>query len=63
MEWKEWIGRKVFLRTKYNKVYSGKVVNVDDSDSQIIWFTILDKFGNLVTIVHSEIVELKEESQ
>lgn len=61
MEWKDWKGRKVFIRTKWGKVYSGDVVNVDDSDSQLIWFTILDKFGKLVTIIHSEITELKEE--
>lgn len=63
MEWKDWNGKQVFLRTKYNRVYSGKVISVDDKDKLIIFITITDKFDKPVTIVHSEIIEIKEEEK
>jgi hypothetical protein len=63
MEWKEWNGKQIFLRTKHGKVYSGKVIKVDDSDKQIIWISIVDKFGDNITFVHSEIVQIKEEKK
>lgn len=62
MEWKGWIGKQIFLRLKTGKVYSGKVIDVDDSDHNIIFITINDKFNKKVTFVHSEIIELKEEA-
>ncbi len=61
MEWMEWKGKHIFLRTKYGKVYSGKVLSVDEQSPQLIFISILDKFGNNVTIAHSEIIEIKEE--
>lgn len=61
MEWTEWNGKSIFLRTKSGKVYSGKVISVDDSSKPLIFISIIDKFGNNVTIVHSEIIEIKEE--
>ena len=61
MEWGGWNGKQIFLRLKTGKVYSGKVVDVDDSDKNIIFITIIDKFQMKVTFVHSEIIELKEE--
>jgi len=63
MEWKGWIGKYVFIRTKYNKVYSGSVVDVDDSSKPLIFISIKDKFDNDVVIVHSEILEIKEEGR
>jgi hypothetical protein len=60
MEWKEWEGKNVFLRTKHDKVYSGKVLSVGGSPS-LIFIHIIDKFGNAVSLIHSEIVEIKEE--
>jgi hypothetical protein len=60
MDWKDWIGKTVFLRTKQNKVYSGLVIDVEDVDG--LWFIGLrDKFGLFVTIAHTQIIELKEE--
>lgn len=61
MDWKEWKGRKIFVRTKSGKVYSGIVEDIDDKTPPLVWFQIIDKFGNIVTIVHSEILEIKEE--
>lgn len=60
--WNKWLGKYVFLRTNLNRVYSGKVIEVDTTSGKpLIWITIIDKFDKRVTFVHSEIVELKEE--
>lgn len=63
MDWKEWNGKRVFLKLRDGAVYSGNVVDVDDSDRLIIFLTLIDKFGEKVTIVTSEIVKLKEENE
>ena len=62
MEWKEWIGKSIFLRTKHGKVYSGKIIEVD-IDLPLIWIAIIDKFGKRVQFTTSEIVEIKEEEE
>lgn len=61
MDWKGWEGKKVFLRTNKSKVYSGIVKEVDDKGDRIIFISIIDKFGMLVTLITSEILEIKEE--
>lgn len=62
MEWKEWINKRIFLRTKQGKVYSGIVIGINDLD-QTHWFLELkDKFNMLVGIAIKEIIEIKEES-
>lgn len=63
MDWKGWNGKNVFIRTINNRVYSGKIINVDVSDRKLIWITLIDKFNNNVSFVHSEIVEIKEEKE
>lgn len=59
--WKEWIGKKVFIRTKQGKVYSGYVTEVNDADPLLIFLTINDKFHKKVMFLSSELIELKEE--
>ena len=59
--WQDWLDKKVFLRLKTGKVFSGKIIDVDERNSNIIFLTILDKFNKKVTFVHSEILEIKEE--
>jgi len=61
MDWTEWIGKRVFLRLKNERVYSGVVKNVDSSAHPMIFITIKDKFEKLVTFVQYEITEIKEE--
>lgn len=64
MEWKkEWEGKYVFLQLKTGAVYSGKIIEVDDSDSKLIWITLIDKYGEKITIVNSEIIKIKEERE
>lgn len=61
MDWKEWEGRKIFLRTKSGKVYSGNVKEIADVGDGLVFISIIDKFGLWVTISTGEIIEIKEE--
>lgn len=63
--WKEFLGKKVFIRSRNSShPYQGKVIEVDDSSSnQLIWITIIDKYNKRVTFVQSEIIEIKEEEE
>jgi hypothetical protein len=62
MEWKDWRGKKIFVKLKTSGVYSGVVLEIDDKDKNIIFITIRDKFGQKVTFVHSEILKIQEEA-
>jgi len=60
--WNNWKGKNVFIRTLHQRVYSGKVINVENDPNGILtWITILDKYNSQVKFVTSEIVEIKEE--
>ena len=63
MEWMDWMGKRIFLRTKSGKVYSGEVIDIDENQSPVIFLTIIDKFDERVMIITSEISELKEEKE
>lgn len=63
MEWKEWNGKYIFVELNGGGYYSGKVIDVDVSDGKLIWITIVDKFDNHVTFVHSEIKKIVEEDR
>jgi small nuclear ribonucleoprotein (snRNP)-like protein len=60
--WKKWIGKKVFIRTKNGRFYSGVVTEVLDNGDALIFITILDKFSKYVCFASSEIIEIKEEN-
>ena len=60
--WKIWEGKKVFIETRSNRQYSGKIIKVDVSkDPELIWITLLDKFGKTITFAYSEINLIQEE--
>ena len=60
--WKNWEGKRVFISTLSNRQYSGKVIKVDVQEYPfLVWLTIIDKFGNHVTFIHSEISLIEEE--
>ena len=63
MEWMDWNGKWIFVRLRTGKVYSGKVIDIDQTSKPLIFITIIDKFGNDVSFVHSEIIEIKEEDE
>lgn len=58
--WKRFIGKKVYVRLKNNRNYSGIVQSVDEAPP-LFFINLIDKFSKPVTILHSEILEIKEE--
>ena len=58
MELKDWIGKRIFVRTKHDKVFNGEVYGVDET-----FFELIDKFGKHVVLAVGEIVEIKEEEK
>jgi len=61
MEWKEWMGKRIFVRLKTGKVFSGVVKDVDFKSVPVIFISIIDKFGMMVSFSAGEIIEIKEE--
>lgn len=62
MEWRDWLDKRIFVQLKRGSIYSGKVIDVDEKDKSVIFITIIDKFNEKVTFVHSEILKIKEEN-
>ncbi len=63
MEWMEWKGKHIFVQLKSGGNYTGEVVDVDDKTNPLVWITIIDKFGEKVTFIHSEIIKIVEENK
>jgi len=61
MQWLVWLNKKVFLRTRNGRVYSGVINDVDDGSLPLVWITMLDRRNKLVQFSSDEIVEIKEE--
>lgn len=61
MDWNGWNGKKVFVKLKDGAVYSGQIFEIDAEATPIIFISLIDKFGDRVTITSSEIVKIKEE--
>ena len=59
--WNKYKGKRVFLRTIHNRVYQGIVLNVEYKDNNLIWLTLNDIKGSLVTLLTEEITEIKGE--
>ena len=59
MEWKQWVGKKVFVQLKSGGYYSGQVKGVEDGSP--CFFEMIDKFGQTVVFVTSEIIKIVEE--
>ena len=63
MEWMDWKGKRIFVRLRTGKVYSGTVRDIDMNSLPLIFISIIDKFGLLVTFTSGEIIEIKEEKE
>ena len=60
--WMSLVGKKVFIRLNKGRVYSGIIKSVDTSSKPLIFISLIDKFNHSITILHSEILEIKEEN-
>jgi len=57
MDWKEWIGKNVFIKLNDNQIFSySKVLAYEDP-----FLSITDKFGLPAVINVSTIIKIKEE--
>ena len=56
MDWKEWIGKRIFVKLIDGAVYSGIILDCDN-----LFFTIRDKFNEKVVFQISKIEKIKEE--
>ena len=63
MEWKYWEGKNVFVQLKSGGYYNGKVLEVESSGNGLVFITILDKYGERVSFVNSEIIKIVEEKE
>lgn len=61
MEWKEWIGKHVFIQLKSGGHYTGDIIDVDDSSKPLIFITFLDKYNKKITFVQTEIIKIVQE--
>lgn len=61
--WKSYEGKKVFISLKNGRSYSGKVIEVEQHNSNSVFITILDKRGKRVSFVKSEIKLIQEEDE
>lgn len=59
--WEKYEGKKVFLRTNKNRVYSGVIKEIADVGNGIIFISLINSLGQWTTVVGSEITEIKEE--
>jgi primosomal protein N' len=59
-EIKKLVGKKVFLKLKGNRNYTGIVISVNDSKMPLTWISIIDKFGKRVIFCDSEIEVIEE---
>jgi len=58
--WKDYEGKRVFIKLKNGREYSGKVLEIKDKESCSI-IVILDKFDRKVSFYDSEISVMEEE--
>lgn len=61
MNWRELEGKRVYLRLKNGRIYSGIVKEIDERSPPLVFISIIDKFSNLVVFVNSEVLEIREE--
>lgn len=59
MEWKDWIGKRVFIKLLDGTVFSDSIIE-DYADG---FFTLKDKFNSQVSISISQILKIVEEEK
>lgn len=59
-DWTGFKGKKVYIKTRGNRVYSGIVKDVITQDFSYTFY-LIDKFGKAVMLNSDELLEVKEE--
>ena len=64
MDWRDWIGKRVFIKLKDGNVYSNSlVISVDISNPPLVFIELKDKFQNKVMVISSEIIRIQEDKR
>tara|TARA_R100001530_G_scaffold91760_1_gene63788 strand:+ start:372 stop:563 length:192 start_codon:yes stop_codon:yes gene_type:complete len=58
MTWKEWIGKKVFIKLKDGSIFSKTIINSYEEG----FFFITDKYKQKSTISISQIIKITEDN-
>ena len=61
MDWKDLIGKNIFIKTESVGVYSGILNDIVEKYNRT-WLEITDKFGENISIRADQILKLVEES-
>jgi hypothetical protein len=62
MEWKDWIGKRVFVKLISGAVYSGYILDTTTQEDNI-FFVIMDKFNEKIAFPVAQIEKIKEEKE
>lgn len=60
--WKNWINKKVFIKTKRGRFYTGIVLNIDYEYDKPRFLELNDKFDKTVMFSLDEIAVIEEEN-
>ena len=59
--WKYYEGKKVFIKLKNGRQYSGTIHEIDNNSLPLIWIVLIDKFNSRITFSTGEIEVIQEE--
>ena len=57
MEWKDWIGKKIFVKLSSGDCYNGVCKDVDVDNTFLL---MIDKYGDNVAVAISQIIKIVE---
>ena len=59
--WNKYIDKKVYVELSSGRKYTGKIIEVSDPKSPVIFIVMKDKFDELVTFPVDEVKLIQEE--
>ena len=61
MDWMQFKGKKVFLKLKAGREYTGQIIDIDILSPPLVFLTIIDKYDKKVVFSSAEIKIIQEE--
>lgn len=59
--WKQYVGKRVYVILKSGRQYAGTIINIDDAGNGLVFISMNDIKGHLVTFASGEIEMIQEE--
>ena len=63
MEFKSWIGKRVFITLRNGRFYSGIVNEISEEKNGLQFISIIDKFGHDVMFTTGELTSIEEDNK